>query len=450
MKLSLSHLTGCFEGVVPAKIATCSKAGIPNASYLSHVYQVDEKHVATSYQFFNKTRANLLENPFASIQVRRPCDLQAYRLNVKYLRSEEQGPVFDKMAVKLDIIAASEGMGGLFKLKAADIYEVLDIEEMAKRPEVPSNRLQVDDESLELVRVFSEKLNLAQNMEEFLDLSLELLNRYLNWTHMILLLADHPQKTLLTHASFGYSEGGAGSEVRWGQGLIGMCAQLGRTLQISALNEGLRYAQAVKKSLAQKDEEACIPLPGLQQPAAQIAVPMMIQNELQGVLFVESQTQYYWNNRDLTILSIVANMLGMGLRSFEGKPDIMKASLSMAPLPKEVSKIWNFRYLEGEDIIFVNDQYLIKNIPARILRYLIEIYSKQGRTEFSNMELRSEKSLQLPDFKDNLEARLILLRKRLEEKKSGLRLVNTGRGKFKIEVFGCISFGPGKGSFPGP
>lgn len=440
MKLQLSQLEGCFEGIIPAKIATCSKAGVPNASYLSHVYQVDQDHIATSYQFFNKTRANLLENPFASIQIRHPATYQAYRLNVQYLRSEEQGPIFNKMSVKLDVIAASEGMGLVFKLKAADIYKVLSIEELAGKStgsapqECPMEKLA----DLELMRVISEKLSRAQDMEELFDLSLALLNRYLGWTHMALLLADDNEKALITHDTFGYPSGGVGSEVPWGQGLIGLCAQHLKPFQISGLSEGLRYAQAVKNSLSVASPDARIPFPGIANPTSQIAAPILAHGELVGVLFLESETQSYWATRDVLFLSTMANILGLGIRSFEGRPGAMR------PLPIRSSSSsmndWRFRYVEGEDVIFVNDQYLIKNIPARILRYLITTYLSQGRTEFSNMELRAEKGLQLPEIKDNLEARLILLRKRLDEQGCGLRLVSSARGKFKLEVSGKVSF----------
>lgn len=439
IKYSLSQLEGCFEGAVPAKIATCSMSGIPNASYLSHVYYIDEKHIAVSYQFFNKTRANLLENPFASIQVRQPCSMQAFRLSVKYLRSEQNGPIFEKMAVKLDVIAASEGMGEIFKLKAADIYEVLDIEEMNKISQVNSACETSSTEDLELIRVISDKLNLSKNMEELFDMSLELLNQYMGWTHMILLLADPSTKNLLTHATFGYQQSGIGSEVNWGKGLIGLCAQHHRALQISGLREGVRYAQAVKKTLIDQATDDRIALPGLANPAAQTAVPIQSFGELQGVLFVESETKSYWNRRDLLILSVFANILALGLRSFANTLDVIR------PLNLELKKEdekpieWNFRYVDEEDVIFVNNNYLIKNIPAKILRYLIESYCHHGRTEFSNMELRAEKNLQLPDYKDNLEARLILLRKRLEDQDSGIRLISTGRGKFKITITGQIT-----------
>ena len=69
MTLSLEAIRDCLEGVIPSPVATCSADGVPNATYVSQVHFIDASHVALSFQFFNKTRENILDNPRAAALV---------------------------------------------------------------------------------------------------------------------------------------------------------------------------------------------------------------------------------------------------------------------------------------------------------------------------------------------------------------------------------------------
>jgi len=92
------------------------------------------------------------------------------------------------------------------------------------------------------------------------------------------------------------------------------------------------------------------------------------------------------------------------------------------------------RHYAENDSVFVGDEYLIKGVAGAILWRLLGSYAHEGRCDFSNRELRLDPAIRLPDLSENLEARLILLQRRLEERCPALRIEKTGRGRFRFHV----------------
>lgn len=123
-----------MDNGVPATIATCSADGWPNATVISQVYYVDATRVALSFQFFNKTIRNVRENPRAAVCL---SDLTGYAnwvLQLEFDHSEDAGPVFDEMDMRIEAIASATGMSGIFKLRAADIYRVKSVKKVSYAP----------------------------------------------------------------------------------------------------------------------------------------------------------------------------------------------------------------------------------------------------------------------------------------------------------------------------
>lgn len=122
-----TEIMPALQGLLPSVISTCSLDGVPNVTFVSQVWYVDQEHVALSFQFFNKTIRNIRENPNATVQVIDPITLERWELKLLYLRTETAGPVFDEMEIKLEAIASMSGMLGVFQLKGADIYRVKSV-----------------------------------------------------------------------------------------------------------------------------------------------------------------------------------------------------------------------------------------------------------------------------------------------------------------------------------
>jgi adenylate cyclase len=93
--------------------------------------------------------------------------------------------------------------------------------------------------------------------------------------------------------------------------------------------------------------------------------------------------------------------------------------------------------------VFIDERYVIKGLSGRILYRLLRIFASDGRTDFSNKELRSDTQLQLSALRDNLETRLLLLRRRLDDRAAPIRLVRTGRGQLRLQVEGRVEISTG-------
>jgi hypothetical protein len=121
-----------MQGVIPSHLVTCSADGVPNVTAISQVFYVDPTHVALSHQFFNKTWKNIRENPLACAQLIAPRTHDTWILQLRFLRSEKEGALFDQMAMQLEAISSMQKMQDVFVLQAADIYEVLSVRKLVE------------------------------------------------------------------------------------------------------------------------------------------------------------------------------------------------------------------------------------------------------------------------------------------------------------------------------
>jgi hypothetical protein len=441
--MKLTSIQRCFQGVIPSIVATADAHGLPNVTYVSQVHLVDDRHVALSQQFFNKTRRNLAENPHASAEVYDPVNFQPYRLKLRFLRSEKEGPLFDSMKLRIQAIASHTGMDGVFRLVAADVFEVTGVEKVEgflTDAGVPDDVVSADGMRTELrgLQLVSDRINRADDLETLLAATLDALDLYFGFSNTIVLLTDEPTQRLITIACRGYG-GGVGAEVAIGEGLIGTVARERRVLRISGLDEGLRYGRAVRRSVMSGSGSVGpeVPLPGLPDAQSALVLPLLIEERLVGVLAAESRDPFAFGEWDEAYLGIIANQIALGIDRVID--DDAAAPDENAPSPRPVTPPpvrarHTLTYYRNDDTIFLDDEYLVRNVPGRILWKLLGEYRKQGRTSFTNRELRMDKALGLPDVKDNLESRLILLRHRLREKCPNVQLTPAGRGKFTLDV----------------
>lgn len=440
--VSLDAIRGCCEGSAPSLLASCAADGTPNLTYVSQVHYVDREHVALTFQFFNKTRENILANPQAAVFVVDAKSGARYTLRLHYVRTEDSGPVFESMKARLAGIASHTGMTGVFKLRGADVYRVLAIERLPGAllaPPVPRYN------AMSALRQIAQRLAAANDLRLLLDDALAALEEHLGITRSIVLLAEVcPQRPprLYTVATRGYAQSGVGSELPFGHGVIGVAAAQATPIRISHFAVEYSYGRTLREQwLASGQADALeteIPLPGLAEPQSQLAVPIVLGRRVVGVLYVESEQPACFSYDDEDALMAVATHLGATVAALQTAADASEearaASQPAVPAAPAAAQPVVVRRYRVNDSVFIDDDYLIKGVAGAIFWKLVNDVLAGRREEFTNRELRLDPTLKLPDLADNLEARLILLQRRLAERCPFLAIEKTGRGRFRLRV----------------
>jgi adenylate cyclase len=434
---TLQDIRACFEGIIPAVVATCDADGVPNVAYISQVFYAGERQVALSFQFFNKTRRNILSNPHATALLLDPHTAMFYRLAIRYLRTETAGPLFEGMRAQLAGIASHSGMEDVFRLLGSDIYEVEAIEALEGEP-LPSPPRRAG--LLGAVRLASERLTRCTALDEALNAVLAGLNDDLGIRHAIVLMLDPGAQRLYTVASCGYATSGVGSEIGLGQGVIGVAAREGTPVRIGHMTNAALYSQAMRSSFGPGAHASAplmeIPYPGLARPHSQLAVPIRSGGRTLGVLFAESSQDLQFSYEHEDALVIIAGQLGATMELIQAVTELSEGgaapTLAQVPAGRRAASPLVVRHFAANDSIFLGDTYLIKGVAGAILWKLLRDHAASGRTEFTNRELRLDPALRLPDVCDNLEARLLLLQRRLAEQGGSVRIEKTGRGRFRL------------------
>jgi hypothetical protein len=213
-----------------------------------------------------------------------------------------------------------------------------------------------------------------------------------------------------------------------------------RVLRVGHLASDLRYGRAVRAELAAGGAGATplrpeVPLPGLADAQSQLVLPLAVQGRLVGVLAIESRNPAAFEAWHEAFMGIVADHVASHierLATYDVEENTAASTTAAAAAPARRKR--SFVFYQNDDCVFVDGEYLIRNVPGRILWKLLRERQGSGRVEFTNRELRLDPSLGLPAIRDNLESRLILLRERLAQKCPDLRLPSRGRGRFAFEL----------------
>ncbi|MEI9942429.1 MAG: GAF domain-containing protein [Pseudomonadota bacterium] len=424
---------GCFEGVIPAVLATCAEDGMPNATWLSQVFLLNDYQIALSCQFFRKTRENLAANPRAQLLVVSPRTLGQWRLDVRFARSECAGETFETMKSRIHAIASITHMHGVFALQSADVFEVDAITLVEIDCAAPTTSPAPQADRLQKLTRLTQVIGNCRDLRQLIDAGLGFLANDLGYGRIGIYLLEAEEDALYALATYGFSSSGVGARVELGAGVIGACGRHTVPIRIADVSRERLYGRAVQEQQErlQRGAEREIPLASVAGARSLLAVPLMLQGKLFGVLATESTEPLAFDERDTQLLSTAGQLLAQGIalhREEETEKD-------PEPAPPSISKpgTLRVRYYEADDSVFVDGEYLIRGLPGKILWLLLTLREKEGRTSFLSRELRLHPFLKIATVNDNLATRLLMLQRRLSDKALPIQLRREERGRLHLD-----------------
>jgi adenylate cyclase len=343
------------------------------------------------------------------------------------------------------------GMQDVFRLRAADIYRVTRIERVPPNERAdgsagsggratPPRKERADAAALgELCA----RITRCADLDTLVRVTVDGLAELLGHEHSMLLLLDEDGRRLFTIASHGYEREGIGSEVSIGDGVIGLAAERAAPVRVGNAHQMEKYSRSVRRSY--EDSGAIEPgreiaVPGLTFADSRIAVPAVALGQLVGVLTVEAVPSAEYVAVDEGALTIVASLVANAVETIRAEERAVTATAAAADRgASPVAAVTegdatHIRFFAVDGSTFLDGDYVIKGVAGRLLWSLLRQYDTEGRTDFTNREVRLDPTLDLPDFRDNFESRLILLKRRLDERDAPIRIEKTGRGRFRLVV----------------
>ena len=119
----------CFQGVVPAGIATCDRDGVPNVTYLSQVYYVDDDARRAVVPVLQQDPAERRREPATrTVQLYDPLTFEAYRLGCASCAPRPRGRCSTRWRCASRRSPRTPAWPACSGCCSADVYEVLSCE----------------------------------------------------------------------------------------------------------------------------------------------------------------------------------------------------------------------------------------------------------------------------------------------------------------------------------
>ncbi len=181
-----------------------------------------------------------------------------------------------------------------------------------------TEQLERRNKEIEIIERVASQISKTLNLDAIAKTMLISMEEYFGFKHSMILLLDSSESALKVIATHGYKEEGIGAQVKIGVGVIGMVAKKKKLMRMANLGAQKQYMQAIKQQIQPSENTIVadeISLPGLKNAESQVAIPMLMEDELIGVFSVESDQVNIFDKSDELIIKILANQTANALQN---------------------------------------------------------------------------------------------------------------------------------------
>ena len=181
-----------------------------------------------------------------------------------------------------------------------------------------AEQLERRNKEIEIIERVASQISKTLNLDAIAKTMLISMEEYFDFKHSMILLLNSSESALKVIATHGYKEEGIGAEVKIGVGVIGMVAKKKKLMRMANLGAQKQYMQAIKQQIQPSEDTVVadeISLPGLKNAESQVAIPMLMEDELIGVFSVESDQVNIFDKSDELIIKILANQTANALQN---------------------------------------------------------------------------------------------------------------------------------------
>jgi serine phosphatase RsbU (regulator of sigma subunit)/putative methionine-R-sulfoxide reductase with GAF domain len=151
---------------------------------------------------------------------------------------------------------------------------------------------------LEIIGQISRQVTATMELDDLFNRTVRLIRESFGYYHVAIFTADREQETVTFEASASAGDQNVALEVAWNQGLIGWVAAQAEAVMVNDVEADTRYR--------------CIE--ALDEARSELAVPLLLEDELVGVLDVQSDQVDAFGPDDLFILETMGDQIAIAIQ----------------------------------------------------------------------------------------------------------------------------------------